>query len=695
MGEGLPPLAQTAYWSIPGTWVFLAAHITGLLCFAFIAYKRLTPLLGAAADIRFDRPLERIGRLAKYWLAQWKHPRYLGTGVLHIFLFAGFLILITRAFVMFFLGFAGPVHVNGMLANAYIYLTNYAATIVVGCVAIFIFRRLAMLPARYAVPPDRGKPDTAMAVFLISQIGTLMVADSCFEATHLASPLAPFSLPWMIQNALRGSSQATLVGVYQWTYLLYVATFYVLLNFRPFGMEFHVITSVFSVYFGRLDKGTVKPVRYGVDDAQLEQLSSLGVKKITDFTWKHILDFYSCADCGRCSDNCPAVAAGRALSPRFITTKGRDYVFHSHPVIGAQSNGHALVGHVYSEDEIWGCTTCGACEEECPLLIEYIDKIIDLRRGLVDDGAVPQTLQKPLKALESRGNPYGKMEKKRADWTKAADFQSACKVRTLTGAEPAETLYFVDSITSYDDRMQGVARSTARLLSQINANFGILGAAEKDSGHEVRRFGEEYLYMALRDHNTEAIQKSGASRIVTSDPHAYNALKNDYTGLPPVEHISETLAAQVRKGAVRFKPVEDREAVYVYHDPCYLGRHNGLYDAPRMVLDAIPGLKRVEMQRSRDRSFCCGGGGLMLFCEHKEEERVGVLRARMAAECGANTIVTACPYCMVNLEDAIKVAGLEGKMSVIDLAELADRQIARGSEGAESLEYSGGGVWKS
>jgi Fe-S oxidoreductase len=238
-------------------------------------------------------------------------------------------------------------------------------------------------------------------------------------------------------------------------------------------------------------------------------------------------------------------------------------------------------------------------------------------------------------------------------------------------------LYFVDSITSYDDRMQAIGRATAKILDHVGANFGILGAAEKDSGHDVRRFGEETLFMALRDHNVEAIKESGVQRIVTADPHAYNALKHDYKDVPPVEHISQVIASGVKTGKIKFNPVENKNSVYTYHDPCYLGRHNQIYDDPRDVLDAIPGLKRVEMRRSRDRSFCCGGGGLMLFYEPKEDQRIGVKRVQMAAEAGANVIVTACPFCMVNMEDAIKVAGLEGKMTAIDLAELVDQQIAR------------------
>ncbi|HUH61380.1 MAG TPA: (Fe-S)-binding protein, partial [Terracidiphilus sp.] len=255
-------------------------------------------------------------------------------------------------------------------------------------------------------------------------------------------------------------------------------------------------------------------------------------------------------------------------------------------------------------------------------------------------------------------------------------FQQLCDVKILDGSNGADTLYFVDSITSYDDRMQSIGRATAKILARSGASFGILGAAEKDSGHEVRRFGEEMLFQSLRDHNVEAIKASGVSRIVTSDPHACNALKNDYRDVPPVEHISQFVARELQAGTIKLNGVENGDNVYTYHDPCYLGRHNQIYDAPREVLDSIPGLKRVEMSRCRDRSFCCGGGGLMLFYEPKEDQRMGVLRVRMAAEAGANVIVTACPFCMVNMEDAIKVAGMEGKMTAIDLAELVEKHLA-------------------
>ena len=674
-------------WLVMARSLLLTIHILGILCFAYIVAKRLAPLARAERDLRFDHPLTRIGKVFKFWLGQWRHPRYKFAGTTHILIFSGFILLAARAFFVLIVGvnqdFVMP-GLSGRIGHLYDIVTDYAATVVFLCMAIAAIRRLVFKPARYAVPAKYGKGHTADAIFLLGLIAILMVADSLFAASHsLQGPpvetLATLSLPWMLQIALASSSLATISAFGFAAYLIHELAFYFLLCYRPFGIQFHVETSLFSIYFAKLERGTLKPVRWGISDDRLDQVKSFGVKKFEDFTWKHVLDFYSCADCGRCADNCPANAAGRPLAPRFLTTKAREYAFQHYPVFGKANNGKPLIGNVYSEDEIWSCTTCGACEEECPLLIEYIDKVVDLRRGMIDDGNVPQSLQRPMKALESRGNPYGKMEKKRGDWTKSPEFQNNCDVKILDGKRTADTLYFVDSITSYDDRMQSIGRSTSRILDHIGEDFGVLGPAEKDSGHDVRRFGEEMLFLALRDHNIDAVKASGAKRIVTADPHAYNAWRHDYKDVPPVEHISQVIARGVNAGKIQFNQIANEEKVFVYHDPCYLGRHNQIYDDPRTVLDAIPGLKRVEMTRSRDRSFCCGGGGLMLFYEPKEEQRMGVLRVRMAAEAAANVIVTACPFCMVNLEDAIKVAGMEGKMSVIDLTELVDKHIMRGS----------------
>ena len=672
---------------IPAYIIYILIPLAGVGIFAYIIFKRLAPLLKAAPDHRFNRIGERIQSVLKIWLAQWRHPRYMLAGVVHIFLFAGFLILGARSTQLVFIGFADGFTLPGFgggFGDFYNVLKDYAATWVLIAVSIAAVRRGIFKPARYAVPPQYGRDHTWEALMVLGLIATLVISESLFEASLIAAELqkglhaalvAPLTLVWLFKHLLSAASLQTLQSLHSATYFIHEIVFFFFLCFLPMGKHFHVITSLFNVFFMRLEKGNVKPVRHGVDDEGLDDLESFGVKVFEDFTWKHMLDFYTCADCGRCSDRCPANAVGRPLSPRFISIKGRDYAFKHYPLLGGNGGEpKALIGDIYSEDEIWSCTTCGACEQECPLGIEYIDKMVDLRRGMVDEGMVPQSLQKPMGALEKRGNPWGKMERKRADWTKELDEDVTLKI--LDKKTTARTLYFVDSISSFDDRMQEIARSTAKILSGAGIDFGILGQAEKDSGHEVRRFGEEMLFQDLKDQNTDAIVNSGVENIVTADPHAFNALTKDYTGLPPVEHISQTIVKNVNAGTIRLKPLEETDKVYVYHDPCYLGRHNSVYEDPRAALDAIPNLNRVEMEGNcGDRSFCCGGGGLMLFYEPEEEQRMGVLRVKMAKEAGASVIVTACPFCLVNIEDAIKVAGLEGEMEAIDLCELIAGQI--------------------
>ena len=658
--------------------LFLLLAIAALSFFAYVVNRRLTPLLCAAPDPRFDHPWARVRNVLHFWLAQWKQPRYRIAGVLHIAIFAGFIILAGRSISLVLFGILGssPAAPAG-LEELYSTATDYAATLVFLAVILAAVRRVVFRPKRYEVRAEYGKAHTREAIGILALIATLMLSESLFQASCVAlgmpATIPAFTLAHLWYKSiifLPGSALRRLECV---AYLLHDITFFGFLCLLPFGKHFHVVTSLFNVFFAKLDREQPKPVRWGVSEEEIANAQSFGVKRFQDFTWKQMLDCYSCADCGRCSDQCPSNAVGRPLSPSFLTIKARDYSFLHYPVFGRSDNGSALIGSIYSEDEIWSCTTCGACEEECPLLVEYIDKIVDLRRGLVDEGSVPATIQKPLKALESRGNPYGKPEKRRGDWAK--ELEGSGPVAVAHG-KAVGTLYFVDSITSYDDRMQSIARATARILFRIGEEFAILGPRERDSGHEVRRFGEEMLFFSLRDHNAEAIKATRARRIVTSDPHALNALKHDYNGLPPVDHIGEVMARAIRGGTLRFGPAS-ASSVYTLHDPCYLGRHNRVYDAPRDVLDAIPGMKRVEMRRCRDRSFCCGGGGLMLFYEPKEDERMGVRRVRMAAEAGANVIVTACPFCLANLEDAIKVAGLEESMTAVDLAELADRQLAR------------------
>ncbi|MDD2467585.1 MAG: (Fe-S)-binding protein [Desulfobulbus sp.] len=671
--------AHFVLWGVKTQILSILIPLVALIVFGVIIKKRLVPLMAAARDARCNRWGERLAKVVSLWLIQVRQPRYMVAGLLHLAIFFGFLVLSLRSTSLVIIGIANDFHLpflTGGLGEVYNVCKDYAATVVLVACVIAAIRRGIIKPARYSVPPKLGKDHTAEAVFVLAIISILMVSESLFEASLIAATpaeshtVAPMTLVWLFAGLLHGADGSTLQTLHILSYYVHDLVFFFFLCYLPFGKHFHVLTSMFNVLFMRLDKGVVKPVRYGLTDEQIGELESIGVKKIEDFTWKHLLDFYSCADCGRCSDQCPAATVKRPLSPRFITIKARDLLFKSFPVWGPQQPSPALVGGIFTEEEIWSCTTCGACEEECPLAIEYIDKIVDLRRGMIDDGLVPQSLQKPLSALEKRGNPYGKSAKQRSKWIDDPDFAAAVPVKLADPDTPSSTLFFVDSVGSYDERIISITKAAARLLHHLSIDFAILGEEEKDSGNEVKRFGEEMLFQELKAHNTEAILEAKPKDIVTVDPHAFNALKNDYSNLPPVRHITEVLLAALRKGQLRFRAADNPERVYTYHDPCYLGRHNLLYDEPRSLLDALPGMKRVEMTKHRDRSFCCSGGGLALFYEPEEETRMGVLRVNMAREVGADVLVTACPFCLINMEDAVKIAGLEGKLEIVDLTEL-------------------------
>ncbi len=684
----LTPPAMISLLGLPGYFFALLITVVGTAAFLYIIARRLIPLSKGESDPRFDRFGTRIKNVLVYWLAQYKQPRYMVAGIIHILIFAGFIILsiqtLSLVIVGFYPGFVFP-GLEGAAGSVYEVLKVYAATIVLIACIIAAVRRVFFQPERYKVPAKYGEDHTWEAVFVLALIGGLMLTESLFKGADVAAHMqegmavdtpAALSLAWLFSHLLSGASISTLQPIHSAAYFLHDLIFFFFLCYLPFGKHFHVITSIFNVVFMKLDRGQVKPVRWGVSDEELDNLESFGVKTLEDFTWKHQLDFYTCVDCGRCSDNCPANTVGRPLSPRFVSIKARDHAFDRFPVLGEAKPRENLMGNVYEEDEIWSCTTCGACEEECPVMNEYIDKMVDLRRAMVDEGNVPQSLQKPLGALEKRGNPYGKMEKKRTEWTQS--LPEEVQVKTAGGKEEVQTLFFADSAISYDERLQEIARASATILHYCGVDFGSLGKSEKDSGHEVRRFGEEMLFQTLREANVQAIQSSGASNILTPDPHAFNALNKDYKGqgIPEAQHMSQFILDNIRSGVIKLKPMQEQGTVVTYHDPCYMGRHNLLYDTPRQVLDSISGLSRVEMERSRDSSFCCGGGGLMLFYEAPEEEkRMGQARMEMVKKTGANLVVSTCPFCLINLEDGIKTSGLEGSVVAMDLTELVAQQL--------------------
>ncbi len=669
------------YLGISGPVVASAILVIGLCLFIYIMWQRIRILKLGHSDPRLDNIGERIKFAFKYGFGQWRQPRYLGAGVLHILLFAGFIILSLRSLTLIGSGFTPDFHLpllTGSVAYGYESLKDWTVLIVLLVCVVAMIRRAVFKPARYEHPGGNGHGGEAYVI--LGLVSFLMLTDIFFDGSATAAGMghtnavALFPASHLGAVLLNGFSEGALQTIHLTSYWLHILAFFGLLNFLPISKHFHVITAIPNVFLANLNNGKIKPVRYGVDDWMELEEGEIGVGKCENFTWKHILDFFSCADCGRCSDNCPAATVGRSLSPKMISIKARDYLYSQYPVFSlgeSSQEKRRFTGDIVTEDEIWACTTCGACERECPIFIEYIDKIVDMRRFLLEQQNIPTSLQKPLEQIMKKGNAYGGTKTKRAAWTKGIE---GFDVRQIKSGESADVLFFVDSCGAFDPRIQELSRSFAAIMAKCGIDFGILGKDESDSGNEVRRLGEEGLFEQLAQKNTEQILSRDIKEIVAFDPHAYNALKNDYPEEFKVVHSSELILRELISGNLKLSGDYVRGRKITYHDPCYLGRHNNIYEAPRQVLSRIDGAQLVEMERSRSRSFCCSGGGLLIWYENEQEkERMGELRVKMAEAVSAEIIVTACPFCLINLEDAVKTTGNEGKIEVIDMVELVSK----------------------
>ncbi|GAE27162.1 Fe-S oxidoreductase [Halalkalibacter wakoensis JCM 9140] len=489
--------------------------------------------------------------------------------------------------------------------------------------------------------------------------------------------------------------------VFWWIHLLFLLSFLV---YVPQSKHAHLIAGPANVFLGRTHKvGQLSSINFEDESQEV-----FGVSKIEEFNQKQLLDLYACVECGRCTNMCPATGTGKVLSPMDLIVKMRDHLTEKGAAVTSKSAwlpefvfsntkanqlamqgagsqevaagyGVNLIGDIITEEEIWACTTCRNCEDQCPVMNEHVDKIIDLRRYLVlTEGKMDGDAQRAMTNIERQGNPWGISRKERENWREGREDIHVPTVKEMekTGQE-FEFLFFAGSMGSYDKRSQRIAQSFARVMNEADVTFAIIGNKEKNSGDTPRRLGNEFLFQELATANIELFKKHNIKKIVTIDPHAYNTFKNEYPefGLEGVEvyHHTELLAQFIKEG--RIQPTYEVKEKVVYHDSCYLGRYNEVYEPPREILRAIPGVEVVEMKRNRQDGMCCGAGGGMMWMEEDTGQRVNIARTEQALDVEPSVIGSGCPYCLTMLSDGTKAKEVEEKVQTLDLVEILEKSL--------------------
>ena len=437
--------------------------------------------------------------------------------------------------------------------------------------------------------------------------------------------------------------------------------------------HFHVITSLPNVFFRKLE-----PLG-ALSKQDLENAATFGTSHIDQFTWKQVLDMFSCTECGRCSSQCPATATGKPLAPRQLLLDLRDYLYaHQEEVIAKRVHrrpdgdgaeppevGENIVGPVIADEVLWSCNVCRACEEACPVMIEYVDKIVDMRRHLVQEAArFPTELTRTFKGMETQSNPWGLGAEKRFDWAQGLG------VPTVAEKPNAEYLYYVGCAGAFDDRNKKTTQAFARLLKKAGVDFACLGREELCNGETARRLGNEYLYQTMAQACIESLNAAGAKKLIVNCPHCYNTIRNEFPqfgGRFEVVHAAELVAQLVAQGRLQVPPAFRKKIVY--HDSCYYGRFNEIYDEPRAVL-ARTGAEVREMRRHKQFGLCCGAGGGRMWIEEDPDKRVNLLRTAQALEADPEVIAVSCPFCMTMLSDGIKAKDLEDKVQTLDVMEI-------------------------
>lgn len=707
-------------WGMVQFVVFLAA--VGYACCLFyqaVYHRYLYLKLGRPVDLK-QEARERVKAFLTQTFGQTKLLKDRRSGVMHVVIFYGFIILQLGALDLILLGLFGirlPVpgfHLFELLQETIIVLVLLA-------MIYAVYRRYIEKLKRL----KRGwKP--SIVVFFICSLLLSVLLTLAFHKVHEGAVVSPFAPVTSLLAASFGdlSAQGAEIGfhLFWWLHLLILLAFLV---YVPQSKHFHILTAPVNILLRRQESDH----RLSSLDFEDEEAESFGVSRIEEFTRKQLLDLYACVECGRCTNVCPASNTGKLLSPMHLITKLRDHLTEKGAAITSRSpwvpaymfgggrSTHAmqpyelagewvgqgitdisptlslqesawllgdrqateleLIGDVITEDELWSCTTCRNCEDQCPVGNEHVDKIIDLRRYLVlTQGSMPHDGQRAMQNIERQGNPWGISRKERANWVKEIDPEGQLHVPHVTENPQFEYLFFVGSMGSYDNRSRKVTRAFVRLMNEAGVNFAILGSEEQNSGDTPRRLGNEYLFQQLCLENIETFRRYNVKKIVTACPHTYNVLKNEYPeyGLEAeVLHHSELLAELVRQG--KLKPKHSVVERVVYHDSCYLGRYNGVYDQPRDILRAIPGVELVEMERTRENGMCCGAGGGMMWMEEKAGKRINLARTEQALAVNPTVISSACPYCLTMMEDGTKLMEMESRVKARDIAELLELSV--------------------
>jgi Fe-S oxidoreductase len=626
-------------------------------------------------DSRFNDPGKRLGRVLRIAFGQTKLLREPLSGILHFLIFWGFVVLLSAVVESigegivpgFSFSFLGPLY------GPLLFLQDLVGLLVVIAVLISLYRRIVAPPKRLDVE-GHAKWD---AVFILVLILVVMVTMFGQNATrmllgHGSSNEYRFVsavVARMMQGSVPGSME-TWFHLFFWGHMLAVLGF---LNYLPYSKHLHVITSVPNVYLSQLGPtGSLKPI-----DLMDETLAKYGATDIEDFTWKQLLDGYTCTECGRCSSACPANTTGKLLNPKQIIVQLRARTLEKAPLLagkaGSEQNeerekvlSNELLHNYITEQELWACTTCMACVQECPVMIEHVDAIVDLRRGLVlNESQFPEELKTTFSNLERNFTPWGFGHASRADWAEGLD------VPVMADVQKTDILFWVGCAGSYDERYKKVSKAFVRLLQMAGVDFAILGGEEKCNGDPARRMGNEYLAQSLITENVAVLEKYQFNRIVVTCPHCLQSLGKEYRqfgGNYTVVHHSTFLKELVDRGRLAL-PAEQKSTI-VFHDPCYLGRYNDEYDAPRALLDGVHGSRRVEMERTRDRSFCCGAGGGRMWMEETEGKRVNMERTEEALRTNPDVVSTGCPFCLTMLVDGLKEKDASDKVEVKDFAEI-------------------------